>query len=149
MMSRFTERAQLDGAGTHIPVNPASLVRPTGYSHGILASHGMMLFLGGQIAADRKGNIVTPGDVVGQYRQVMDNFKAVVEQAGGKMTDIVKMTIYVRDRDNYKAHLKELGRVHKEFFGSYYPAMALFEVSRFFADDVLVEIEGIAVIGRY
>lgn len=141
-----TEQAY-NQTGIHTLVNPDSLVRPTGFSYGILVSGGRTLYLGGQIAADREGKIVAPGDVVGQYRQVMDNFKAVVEEAGGKMTDIVKMTIYVRDRDDYKAHLRELGKVHKEFFGSYYPAMALFEVSRFFADDVLVEIDGIAVLG--
>ena len=105
-----------------------------------------MLFLAGQTALDNEGHIVAPGDVVEQYRQVLGNLKAVVEEAGGEMTDIVKMTIFVRDRDDYKAHLKELGKVHKEFFGAYYPATALLEISRLFDDEALVEIEGIAVI---
>jgi enamine deaminase RidA (YjgF/YER057c/UK114 family) len=133
--------------GHHSVVNPDRLVRPTGFSHGILTTGGQRLFLAGQTATDREGNIVAPGDVVGQYRQVLSNLKAVVEEVGGKMTGIVKMTIYVKDRDDYKAHLKELGQVHKEFFGAYYPATSLFEISRFFEDGVLVEIEGIAVVG--
>ncbi len=62
------------------------------------------------------------------------------------MANIMKMTIFVQDRDDYKAHLKELGLVHKELFGSHYPATALLEVARFFDDGVLVEIEGIAVL---
>jgi enamine deaminase RidA (YjgF/YER057c/UK114 family) len=62
------------------------------------------------------------------------------------MEDIVKMTIFVKDRDDYRAHLKELGNVHKVFFGSYYPAMALLEISRFFDNEAMIEIEGIAVI---
>jgi enamine deaminase RidA (YjgF/YER057c/UK114 family) len=128
-------------------INPDTLVQPTGFSHGILSTGGQRLFLAGQTATDREGNIVAPGDVVGQYRQVLSNLKAVVEEAGGKMAGIVKLTIYVKDRDDYKAHLKELGQVHKEFFGAYYPATSLFEISRFFEDGVLVEIEGIAVVG--
>jgi enamine deaminase RidA (YjgF/YER057c/UK114 family) len=70
----------------------------------------------------------------------------VIEAAGGKMQDITKLNIFVRDRDDYLAHLKPLGVVHRSFFGAYYPAMALFEVSRFFQDETLVEIEGLAVI---
>jgi len=62
------------------------------------------------------------------------------------MQDIVKVNIFVRDRDDYLAHLKPLGVIHKFFFGAYYPAAALFEVSRFFQDEALIEIEGLAVI---
>ena len=126
-------------------INPPSLVKPVGYSHGIAAS-GRFLFLAGHAAIDAEGTLVAPGDVVGQYRQVLRNLQAVVEEVGGQMRDIAKMTIYVKDRDDYKAHLEELGRVHKDFFGSYYPATALVEISRFFEEGVLVEIEGIAVL---
>jgi enamine deaminase RidA (YjgF/YER057c/UK114 family) len=83
---------------------------------------------------------------VAQYEQVLSNLKDVVETAGGNMQDIVKMTIFVRDRDNYLAHLKPLGAVHRSYFGAYYPATALFEISRFYQDETLIEIEGIAVI---
>ena len=126
-------------------VAPSSLPRAVGFSHGIVAE-GRLLFLAGQTALDAEGRIVAVGDVVGQYRQVLGNLRAVVEEAGGEMTDIAKMTIFVRNRDSYKAHLKELGKVHKEFFGAYYPALALLEISRFYDDDALIEIEGIAVL---
>jgi enamine deaminase RidA (YjgF/YER057c/UK114 family) len=127
-------------------INPPTLAKPVGFSHGILTTGGRTLYLAGQTALDAKGNLVAPGDVVGQYRQVLANLWAVVSAANGLMDDIVKMTIFVQDRDDYKAHLKELGDVHKEFFGSHYPATALLEVVRFYDDGVLVEIEGIAVI---
>lgn len=128
-------------------ITSESLARPLGFSHGILVEGGHLLFLAGQTALDADGKLVAPGDVVGQYRQVLENLRAVVEAAGGEMDDIVKMTIFVGDRDDYKARLKKLGKVHREFFGAYYPATALVEVSRFFEDGVLVEIEGIAVLG--
>ncbi len=127
-------------------VTPQSLANPTGFSHGVVTSGGRLLFLAGQTAIDAEGDIVAPGDIVGQYRQVLANLKAVVEEAGGEMEDIVKMTIFVGDRDNYIENLKPLGRAHKDFFGDYYPATALLEISRFFQDGVMVEIEGIAVL---
>lgn len=127
-------------------INPSTLPEPKGFNHGILSTGGRFLFLAGQTALAKDGKIVSPGNIVAQYRQVLSNLQAVVEEAGGEMEDIVKMTIFVSDRDNYKAHLKELGKVHKEFFGSYYPAMALLEISRFFDDEAMIEIEGIAVL---
>src|SRR5579883_987568 len=127
-------------------LNPPSLARPRGFSHGILTDGGRLLFLAGQTASDANGQIVAPGDLVAQYEQVLQNLQTVVEAAGGTMQNIVKMTIFVSDRDDYHAHLKPLGKVHRAYFGNYYPATALFEISRFFQDEALIEIEGIAVI---
>ena len=127
-------------------INPPILARPRGFSHGVLVSGGQLLFLAGQTGSNAEGNILAPGDFVAQYEQVFRNLKAVVEAAGGKMQDIVKITIFVRDRDDYLAHLKPLGQVHRSFFGNYYPATALFEISRFFQDEALIEIEGMAVL---
>ncbi len=126
-------------------INPPGLARPRGFSHGILVAGGQLLFLAGQTGSDAEGNFVA-GDLVGQYEQVLSNLKTVVEAAGGKMQDITKINIFVRDRSDYLAHLKALGQVHRSFFGDYYPATALFEISRFFQDEALIEIEGMAVI---
>ena len=127
-------------------INPSTLPRPRGFSHGILVTGGRLLFLAGQTGSDATGRIVAPGDLVAQYEQTLRNLKAVVEAAGGKMQDITQITIFIRDRDDYLAHLKPLGQVHRSFFGDYYPATALFEISRFFQDEALLEIEGIAVL---
>jgi enamine deaminase RidA (YjgF/YER057c/UK114 family) len=127
-------------------INPPSLAKPVGFNHGIVTSGGRLLFLAGQDASDAEGHIVAPGDVVGQLRQVLLNLRAVVEAAGGTMQDIVKLNIYVRDRDGYAARLKDLGQVFREQFGHYYPTMALFEMSRLFQEEALIELEGIAVL---
>lgn len=127
-------------------INPSSLARPVGFSHGVVTTGGRLLFLAGQTGSDAEGRITAPGNLVTQYEQIMRNLQAVVEAAGGVMQDITKLNIFVRDRDDYLAHLKPLGQVHRAFFGSYYPAMALFEISRLFQDDALIEIEGMAVI---
>ena len=127
-------------------INPSTLARPVGFSHGVLTTGGRLLFLAGQTGSDAEGRITAPGNLVAQYEQVMRNLQAVVTSAGGAMQDITKLNIFVRDRNDYLAHLKPLGQVHRAFFGAYYPAMALFEISRLFQDDALVEIEGLAVI---
>lgn len=127
-------------------INPPTLPRPRGFSHGILVTGGRLLFLAGQTGSDATGSIVAPGDLVAQYEQTLRNLKTVVEAAGGTMQDIAQITIFIRDRDDYLAHLKPLGQVHRSFFGDYYPATALFEISRFFQDEALIEIEGTAVI---
>jgi enamine deaminase RidA (YjgF/YER057c/UK114 family) len=62
------------------------------------------------------------------------------------MTDIVKLTIFVADRDDYLAKRRELGLVWRRYFDDYYPALALFEVAAFFQPDALVEVEGVAVL---
>lgn len=131
-----------------ILINPPALARPIGFNHGVLVSGGNLLFLAGQTGSDAGGTIIAPDDLVAQYEQVLSNLKDVVETAGGTMQNIVKMTIFVRDRDDYLAHLKALGTVHRSFFGTYYPATALFEISRFYQDEALIEIEGMAVINN-
>jgi enamine deaminase RidA (YjgF/YER057c/UK114 family) len=127
-------------------INPPILTRPKGFNHGILVSGGKLLFLAGQDASDAEGKIVAPSDLVAQFEQVLHNLKAVVEEAGGQMQDIVKLNIFVKDRADYVAQLKPLGQVFRAYFGDYYPATALFEVSAFFQEEALVELEGIAVL---
>src|SRR5690242_17291999 len=123
-------------------INPGSLARPSGFSHGIAVTGGRMLFLGGQTGTTAEGRLAA-SDLVGQYEQTLSNLQAVVEAAGGTMQDIVKINIFVKDRDDYLAKLKPLGKVHQAFFGKYYPATALLEISRFFQDGILIEIEGV------
>ena len=127
-------------------INPSSLPAPRGFNHGILVEGGRLLFLAGQDASDARGSIVAPGNLVGQFEQVLLNLRAVVEEAGGTMQDIVKLNVFVNDRDEYVSNLKPLGQVFRTYFGDHYPAMALFEISAFFRDGNMIELEGIAVI---
>lgn len=128
-------------------INPASLPAPRGFNHGLLTTGGKLLFLAGQDASDGAGHIVAPGDIVAQCQQVLHNLHAVVHEAGGQMADIVKLNVYVTSRDAYVAQLKPLGGLFQEYFGAYYPAMALFEVVKLFQPEALIEMEGFAVLG--
>jgi enamine deaminase RidA (YjgF/YER057c/UK114 family) len=128
-------------------ITPPSLPRPRGFNHGIVTTGGKLLFLAGQDASDGEGHIVAPGDVVAQLDQVLHNLHAVIHEAGGQMTDIVKLNIFVRDRDDYVVQAKPLGEVFRRYFGGYYPTLALFEVSALFQNEALIELEGMAVLG--
>jgi len=129
-------------------VNPPTLAPPRGFNHGIAVRGGTLLFLAGQDASDAAGRIVARGDLLGQCEQVLRNLQAVVHAAGGTMQDIVKLNVFVADRDDYRANLKPLGALFRVYFGAYYPTMALFEIARFFQDDALIEIEGMAVLDQ-
>lgn len=127
-------------------VNPSSLPKPRGFNHGIIADGGQLLFLAGQDAGGEDGHIVGMGDILKQTEQVLDNLQAVVSAAGGQMTDIVKLNLYVTDKALYKANLQMIGDIFRRYFGRYYPTMALFEVKSLFQDEALIEMEGMAVI---
>jgi enamine deaminase RidA (YjgF/YER057c/UK114 family) len=130
------------------PINPATLAVPIGFAHGFEVRSGRILFLAGQVARDRDGRLVAPGDLVGQFRQVCENLRAVVEAAGGRMTDIVKLTIYVLDVADYKRQTKAIGAVYREYFGKHFPAMTLVGARDLYdaGDGCLLEIEGVAAI---
>jgi enamine deaminase RidA (YjgF/YER057c/UK114 family) len=129
-------------------INPPTLARPSGFSHGILVEGGRTLFLAGQTGSDPDGRIADPNDLVRQFDLAIANLGAVVREAGGALGDVVKLNVFVRSRDDYVAKRKPLGEVFRKHFGGHYPAMALFEVSGLFQKEALVEIEGIAVLER-
>jgi enamine deaminase RidA (YjgF/YER057c/UK114 family) len=130
------------------PVNPATLARPAGYSHAMEAQGGKTLYISGQVALDVAGKVVGEGNLVAQFRQVCENLRTLILDRGGQMSDVVKLTIYVLSKSEYKAKVREIGAVYREFFGKHFPAMTLVEVSGLFDDDrgCVIEVEGVAVI---
>ncbi len=127
-------------------LNPPGLAPPRGFSHAISTRGGRLVFLAGQDASDAGGCLVGAGDLLAQFDQVLANLRTVMAAAGGTLPDIVKLNIFVRNREHYRAHSEALGRLFRAAFGGYYPAIALFEVSGFFHPEALIEMEGIAVV---
>ncbi|WEH13322.1 RidA family protein [Streptomyces sp. VNUA24] len=126
-----------------VPINPASLPEPSGYSHGTLS--GNTLHLGGQTALDRNMRIV-PGGIVEQFRQAFTNILATLSEAGGLPEDMVSITIYLTDIPDYQAHGREIGKVWRELAGPVYPAMAGIGTTALWQPEALIEIVGVAVI---
>jgi enamine deaminase RidA (YjgF/YER057c/UK114 family) len=128
---------------TPIPINPASLPAPSGYSHGTLS--GNTLHLGGQTALDQDMKIV-PGGIVEQFRQAFSNVLATLAEAGGIPQDLASITIFLTDIPNYQAHGREIGAVWRELAGPVYPAMAGIGTTGLWQPEALIEILGVAVI---
>ena len=101
-----------------------------------------MLFIAGQTAVDGKGNIVGKGDVERQARQVLENIKAILKEAGGSFEDIVKTTTYIIDIK----YREGLNRVPRDYFKKAPPASTLVVVKGLARREYLVEIEAIAVL---
>lgn len=130
------------------PINPPSLMKPHGYSHGYEIRSGRVLVIAGQVAKDAEGRVVGRDDLVAQFRQVCENLRAVVAASGGQLTDVVKLTLYVLDVDAYKKRGREIGGVYREYFGKHFPAMTLVGARDLYdrEDGCLIEIEGMAVL---
>jgi enamine deaminase RidA (YjgF/YER057c/UK114 family) len=128
-------------------INPAELARPSGFSHAVSAPAGRTVFLAGQIGTDRDRK-VADGGVVPQFEQALANVLTALAAAGGQPEDLVSLTIYLIDVEDYQAHGQEIGAVWRRLAGTEYPAMAGVGVTRLWLPEALVEIQGIAVVSR-
>ena len=135
-------------------INPAELARPSGFSHAVSvtgaaaaggAVAGRLVFLAGQTGVDRDGN-VADGGVVPQFERAMTNLLTALGAAGGLPSDLVSLTIYLTDVPDYQAHAREIGAVWRRLAGTEYPAMAAVGVTRLWLPELLVEIQGIAMV---
>jgi 2-iminobutanoate/2-iminopropanoate deaminase len=111
------------------------------YSHVVVAEGKRMIFVAGQLARDRQGNVVGKGDMRAQLRQVGENVKAALEAAGASLSDLVKTTTYVTDIEEYFKHVD----VRMEYFGAALPTSTTVEVRRLAHPDFLVEVEVLAI----
>jgi enamine deaminase RidA (YjgF/YER057c/UK114 family) len=128
-------------------INPEELGRPSGFSHAVSAPAGRMVFLAGQIGAKPDGKVVS-GGVVAQFEQALANLLTALAAAGGQPEDLVSVTLYITDLEDYQAHAREIGGVWRKLAGTQYPAMAGVGVTRLWDPEAQVEIQGIAVVSR-
>jgi len=113
------------------------------FSDGVKVSRGEMVFVTGQLAFDANRELVGLGDIRVQTKQVLENVKTVLEKAGATFSDIVRVTIFIKDMKQFR----EIHDVRLEYFSEdNLPASTMVEVTAFTHDDALIEIEAIAVI---
>lgn len=123
---------------------PDGWPRPRGYANGMVAE-GRILAIAGLIGWDATETIVSD-EFAAQFRQALANVVAVVEAAGGRAEHIVSITVYVTDKHEYIASLREVGVAWREVVGRHYPAMALVQVAALLEPRAKVEIQGLAVL---
>ena len=129
---------------THKTIQPEGWIAPKGYANGIEA-RGRQVFVGGQIGWNTQCKFETL-DLVEQIKQALTNCVDVVRAADGNIEHIFRMTWYLKDKKEYVARLKEIGRVYRDVMGRHYPAMSAVQVADLVEDEAKVEIEVTAVI---
>ncbi len=124
-------------------IRSEKLRKPHGiYSHAVKVKADNLLFIKGTTARDKDGNIVGKGDIKAQTRQIFENMKIILETAGGTLDNIVKLTLFVTDINQFK----EIHEVRAEYFIQDYPASTMVQVSRLASENLLIEIEAIAAL---
>ncbi len=125
-------------------LNPPALPAPKGYSHVVEVPAGArLLYLSGQVPLDSTGALVGGTDFRAQAHQVFKNLRAGLAAGGASFADVVKLTFYLVD----VKQLPVLREVRDEYLNtSAPPASTLVEVSGLFRDDVLLEIDAVAVV---
>ena len=124
-------------------VQPKSLNDPRPrYSQGILTSGGRLLFIAGQTASDKDGNVVGEGDIEAQAHQVFKNLIAVLQEVGGSLDNLVMTTTYITDRKYREGY----NRVRGEYYKKSRPTSTLVIVKGLARKEYLIEIAGIAVL---
>ncbi len=128
----------------HLPVNPEGMPPARGFSHGVLSMGGRILHIAGETG--HGPDLGIDEDFVAQFGRACRNVAQVVEAAGGEVTDVVSLTIFVTDISEYRNRLSEVGPAYRSVFGRHFPAMSLIGISELVDQRARVEIQGVAVI---
>jgi enamine deaminase RidA (YjgF/YER057c/UK114 family) len=124
-------------------INPPTLTKPNGYTHVVVAPDGRTVYVAGQVALDSTGQLVGAGDFRAQADRVYANLRRALESVGGSLDDLTKTTTFITDAKHIPV-LRELRA--KYLSGASPPANTLLGISSLARNDLLIEIEGIAVL---
>ena len=120
--------------------NPRAQAR--GYSQAVVTEGGRIVWLAGQVAGEDSSGRSLAADLDGQVREVFARLGRTLEEAGGRLSDMVTMTVFITD-----ARLGDrFTQLRCEIFGDDFPASALITVAGLARPEMLVEVQGIAVI---
>ena len=127
-------------------INPPTMHQPTGDTHVVEVTEGRPIYIAGQVALDPTGALVGPGDIVAQARQVFDNLQAALQAVGAGFEQVVQLTYYLVDA----TQLPVVREVRDQYVNTQQPpASTAVEVRRLVRDDLLIEVEAVAVIASF
>jgi 2-iminobutanoate/2-iminopropanoate deaminase len=130
-------RRAINSRGYHVPVD--------GFSQMVAApARGTFLFVSGLTARTADGSIVHVGDYAGQTRQVLENMRTILAEAGATLDDVVQIHTYLRDIEQWPA----VQSVWEELWGPVYPASTAVQISRLWDERQLIEMEAVALVDR-
>ena len=131
-------------AAPSIRINPPELGTPPGYSQIVDVSAGRIVFIAGQTALDRDGNVVGKDDFAAQAEQVFANLAIALQASGCTPANLVKLTVFLTDMKNLGRYREARNRFFSSVAPPAAPAVTLVEVSKLYGSDFLIEIEAIA-----
>jgi 2-iminobutanoate/2-iminopropanoate deaminase len=105
-------------------------------------ARGEFLFVSGLTARTATGEIVAVGDLAGQTRQIMDNLKAILEDAGASLDDVVQIRTFTRDITHWAA----IQDTCSSYWGDHWPASTAVQIERLYDERQLIEIEAVALV---
>ena len=114
-----------------------------GYSEAVITEGGKMVWLAGQTATVDDNGRSLASDLEGQVRQLFKNLDRTLQKAGGKLGDMVQMTVFITD----VRYGDRFTQIRREVFGDNFPGSALITISALAVPDAKLEIQGYAVIG--
>ena len=140
------------GVSTHVSnnenfqiLNPATMPKPVGYSQMAMVKGGTVVFISGQVALDKSGNVVGKDEFRLQVEQVFENLKAAVEAAGGTFNDVIKLNSYFTDF----SHLSEFRQARDRYVNpANPPASTAIQVQKLVRPEFMIEVEAVAVIQK-
>jgi enamine deaminase RidA (YjgF/YER057c/UK114 family) len=129
-----------------VRTNPPELGTPPGYSQIVEVTAGRIIFISGQTALDRGGNLVGKNDFAAQAAQVFHNLAIALQARGCDAANLAKLTVFLTDMENLGAYREARNRFFASVTPPAAPAVTLVEVSKLYGAEFMIEIEAIAAV---
>jgi enamine deaminase RidA (YjgF/YER057c/UK114 family) len=127
-------------------LNPPELGSPPGYSQIVEVRGRRIIFIAGQTALNREGELIGKNDFAAQAEQVFQNLGIALKSVGCTASNLAKLTVFLRDMDNLPVYREARNRFFATTSPPAAPVVTLVEVSRLYASEFLIEIEAIAAL---
>ena len=129
--------------------NPETMAKPTaGYSQVAEITDGKLVYIAGQVAIDRAGNLVGKDDFRAQVQQVFQNLKAAVEASGGDFHNVIKLNYYCAESVD-PALVPAIREIRDKYVNTANPPVSTFVVvKRLVRPEWLIEVDAVAVVKK-
>ncbi|AKG35459.1 RidA family protein [Paenibacillus durus] len=122
--------------------NPETMPPTFGYTHVVEARNARTIYISGQVPLNKEGLLVGAGDLNAQTRQVFENIKSALNAAEVSFDDVVKLTFFLTDI----VQMQTVRVIRDQYINTVNPpASSVVEVRKLIQEDILIEIEAIAV----
>jgi enamine deaminase RidA (YjgF/YER057c/UK114 family) len=135
-----------EAAPSIVRINPPELGTPPGYSQIVDVTASRIIFISGQTALDRDGNLVGKNDFSAQAAQVFHNLAIALQARGCDASNLVKLTVFLTNMENLGAYREVRNRFFASVTPPAAPAVTLVEVSKLYGPEFMIEVEAIAAV---